>query len=985
MEDKKFSPVPQIPDFVKIEHKILKFWQENNFLKQLMEKNKGKKKFSFLDGPITANNPMGVHHAWGRTYKDVIQRYKAQKGFDQRFQNGFDCQGLWVEVEVEKELGFKSKKDIEKFGIDKFVEKCKERVLKYSRIQTQQSIRLGQWMDWENSYYTMSDENNYTIWYFLKKCHEQGWIYKGEDVVPWCPRCGTAISQHEIVTEGYKELAHPGVYLQFPIKGKERHYLLVWTTTPWTLTANVACAVHPELIYVLIKHNDKFYYLLKDRLNVIEGKYEIAKEIFGKEMLNWEYEGPLSFLPVQQEVKHIVIPWEGVSAEEGTGIVHIAPGCGHEDFLLGKEFSLKIICPIDEEGVFLDNYDILSKKNIKESEEIIFELLKKEDKLYKIEKYTHRYPVCWRCGVELVFRLVPEWYISMKELRYKIMEVAKQVQWIPSFGLDRELDWLRNMEDWLISKKRYWGLALPIYECECGYFDVIGGKEELKERAVEGYEKFEGHSPHRPWIDYVKIKCEKCGNKVSRIPDVGNPWLDAGIVPFSTLHYLKDKEYWKEWYPFDFAVECFPGQFRNWFYAILAMATVLENSPPVKTIFGYALVKDEKGEDMHKSKGNVIWFDEAAEKIGTDVMRWIFVSHNPFENLHFGYKLGEETKRKLLTLWNCYSFFITYARIDNFDPKRKECQVDFENLKNPLDRWLLSITNNLIKNVDAAYENYEFDKVPKLIERYVDNLSNWYIRRSRRRFWKSQIDYDKWSAYNTLYYALTILIKLIAPIMPFLSEEIYQNLVANIDEKTYKSVHLNDFPEVNGNLIDKELEERMELCRKLVFLGRAAREKAKIKVRQPLKKIVFLNVPDKEKLKDFISLIIEELNIKEIIFNEEKYIKENFVKVEEDNLAAFLDISVDEDLLSEGFLREFIHRIQILRKEAKFDITDRIILGYQTDKKIEEILDKNIEYIKNEILAEEIRKEILENNDIEKKMEINNYEILVSLKKKIYG
>ncbi|MDW8113883.1 MAG: isoleucine--tRNA ligase [candidate division WOR-3 bacterium] len=982
MEERKFLPVPPIPDFVKIEHKILKFWQKNNFLKKLMEKNKGKKKFSFLDGPITANNPMGVHHAWGRTYKDVVQRYKAQKGFDQRFQNGFDCQGLWVEVEVEKELGFKSKRDIEKFGIDKFVEKCKERVLKYSKIQTEQSIRLGQWMDWENSYYTMSDENNYTIWYFLKKCHEHGWIYKGEDVVPWCPRCGTAISQHEIVTEGYKELTHPGLYLQFPLKEKERHNLLVWTTTPWTLTANVACAVHPDLVYVLIKHNDQFYYLLKDRLNVIEGKYEIVKEILGKEMLNWEYEGPFNFLPVQKGVKHIVIPWEGVSAEEGTGIVHIAPGCGREDFLLGKEFSLKVISPIDEEGNFLDNYDILSKKNTKESEEIIFELLKKENKLYKIEKYVHRYPVCWRCGVELVFRLVPEWYISMKELRYKIMEVAKQVQWIPSFGLERELDWLRNMEDWLISKKRYWGLALPIYECECGFFDVIGSKEELKERAVEGYEKFEGHSPHRPWIDYVKIKCLKCGNIVNRIPDVGNPWLDAGIVPFSTLNYLKDRKYWEEWYPFDFAVECFPGQFRNWFYAILAMATVLENSPPVKTIFGYALVKDEKGEDMHKSKGNVIWFDEAAEKMGADIMRWIFVSHNPFENLFFGYKLGQETKRKLLTLWNCYSFFITYARIDNFDPKRKECQVALENVKNLLDKWLLSITNNLIKNVDKAYNNYEFNKVPRLIEEYIENLSNWYIRRSRRRFWKSQLDYEKWSAYNTLYYALTTLIKLIAPIMPFLSEEMYQNLVVRVDEEAWRSIHLNDFPEVQEELIDKDIEERMELCRKLVFLGRAAREKAKIKIRQPLRKIIFLNIPDKEKLEDLVSLIIDELNIKEVIFNEEKYIEKNFVRVEEDNLIAFLDISLDEDLLWEGFLREFIHHIQILRKEAGFEITDRIILGYKGEKKIEEVIKKNMEYIKNEILAEEIKEEILEIKDIERKIKIKDYEILVSLKRK---
>lgn len=958
-----FQPVSSKPNFFEIEHRILEFWEKEKCFDKLRAKNKGKKKYSFLDGPITANNPMGVHHAWGRTYKDLFQRFKAMKGYDQRYQNGFDCQGLWVEVEVEKELGFKSKRDIEQFGVDKFVRKCKERVLKYSAIQTKQSIRLGQWMDWENSYYTMSDENNYTIWYFLKKCFEHGWIYKGTDVMPWCARCGTALSEHEIVTEGYKELTHPALYLRFPIKNRDKEYIFVWTTTPWTLTSNVAAAVHPDIIYVKVKKDDSIYYLAKSRLPILFDKpYEILAELPGKDLVGLTYQGPYDELEAQAGVIHRVVAWSEVSETDGTGIVHIAPGCGKEDFELGKIEKLAVIAPLDESGYFLPKFGWLTGKNVKEVNQEIFKDLKNKSVLYKIEDYTHRYPVCWRCDSELVFRLVEEWFIKMNELRHQIMESAKQVRWIPEFGLERELDWLTNMQDWCISKKRYWGLALPIYECECGHFEVIGSKEELKSKAVEGWEKFESHTPHRPWIDEVKIKCPKCRALASRIPEVGNPWLDAGIVPFSTTHYLTDHKYWQEWFPFDFITECFPGQFRNWFYAILAMSTVLEKRSPFRILLGHALVKDEKGEDMHKSSGNVIWFDEAAEKMGVDVMRWIFIGHNPTQNLNFGYNLGREVTRKLLTLWNVYSFFVTYARIDHFQPDAHP-QVPEALRDTPLgglDRWIISRLNSLIKKVTERLEDCDPSSTINEIELFIDDLSLWYVRRNRRRFWKSEDDTDKMAGYRTLYECLVKLVKLIAPFMPFFAEELYQNLVLEalrntaLGSQAPGSIHLCDYPEFEANKIDEKLETEIALVRQIVSLGHAAREKVKIKVRQPLSKAIVFSHKDSLKqcqdaLQAHLSTIRDELNVKEV-----KLLETVGGQSQSGQYSVELDAQLTPELENEGFSRELVHKVQNLRKEAGLEVTDRIKLFYKTSTRLEIAIKANKYYIQNETLAVEL-------------------------------
>ncbi|MFV1917634.1 MAG: isoleucine--tRNA ligase, partial [Patescibacteria group bacterium] len=776
-----FVPVDTKVDFPKMERGVLDYWYKAGIVKKYLSKNKSsKKRFSFLDGPITANNPMGVHHAWGRTYKDLWQRYYNMQGYRQRFQNGFDCQGLWVEVEVEKELGLKSKKDIEnlvsgdvKKSIARFVELCKKRVYKYADIQTEQSKRLGYFMDWDNSYYTLSDENNYMIWHFLKKCANLGLIYKGRDSVPWCPRCGTAISQHEILTEDYQELTHDAIFVSFSINDRKGEYLLIWTTTPWTLPANVAVAVNPKLDYVLAKDvkSGKSFYLLENVAKNLGLK--IVKKLKGSKLVGLTYNSPFdNFTRVKEKLgkyKHRVVKSDerilAVSTEEGTGLVHIATGAGSEDFALGKKEKLPVIDVIDEEAVYLSGLAEFTGRNAKDNPQLIIEYLEQERSLFKKHRFRHRYPVCWRCKKELVWRVVDEWYISMdkplnpklktqsskpKTLRNQMVEVAKKINWIPGFGLERELDWLKNMHDWLISKKRYWGLALPIWECkECGHFDVIGGREELEKRAAEGWDKFEGSTPHRPWVDEVKIKCSKCGALAERIKDVGSPWLDAGIVPYSTIAkdnkgaplYKKDKSKWRKWFPADFITESFPGQFKNWFYAMIAESTILENREPYRTVLGFATLFGEDGKAMHKSLGNAIEFNEGADKIGVDVMRWMYVRQDPEHNLLFGYKKADEVRRRFhLKVWNIYNFFITYANADGWspsvpDPRFREPHGSVKALKgrrpvalkqsSVLDRWIVSRLNQTIKEVTKNLEDYDAYRASEEIEEFVEDLSNW--------------------------------------------------------------------------------------------------------------------------------------------------------------------------------------------------------------------------------------------------------------------
>ncbi|HEY7329076.1 MAG TPA: isoleucine--tRNA ligase [Gemmataceae bacterium] len=946
-------------DFPALERAVLELWQRSEAFEKLRKKNQNGPRWSFLDGPITANNPMGVHHAWGRTYKDAFQRYHAMNGRHQRYQNGFDCQGLWVEVEVEKELKLRSKRDIENLvpgdtfkSIDRFVQQCKDRVDKYARVQTEQSIRLGYWMDWDReedwhkppdkrrSYFTMSEENNYTIWAFLKKCHTRGLIYRGYDAMPWCPRCSVGLSQMEM-SEGYQLVAHRAVFVRFPLRGRPGENLLVWTTTPWTLSSNVAAAVNPALSYVKVLHKEQIYYVAKGaftaqrleeqwkrkewvagvpKLSTLEqhfkskGGYEIVGEIRGADMLGWQYDGPFDEVAAQQnaggypaetarialqqkwtEAKsardvHRVIPWKDVGETEGTGIVHIAPGCGKEDFNLGKEEGLPPVAPLDEYGVFLPGFGELAGKSAVDSAttDCILDNLQQKGVLLAVEKYPHSYPHCWRCKTELLFRLVDEWFIDMK-WRDEIKRVVEQVKFLPESinGKARELDWLTNMGDWMISKKRFWGLALPIWVDEqTGDFEVISSREELRERAVEGWDQFEGHSPHRPWIDLVTIRNPKTGNLMSRIPDVGNPWLDAGIVPFSTMYYNRDRAEWEKWFPADFITESFPGQFRNWFYSILAMSTMMENRPPMKVLLGHGLVRDQWDRPMHKSAGNAIPFEGAADEgysltdpkgkterfppMSADVIRWMFCRHNPANNLDFGPAPAEELRAKFtLKLWNVYAFFCNYASLDSFDPSAPPLPME---QRQDLDRWILSELQHLITTARDSFENYDLMGFCLEAERFVDDkLSNWYVRRSRRRFWKSEKGTDKQAAYQTLYTALLTLSKLFAPIMPFLTETMYQNL-RTADQP--ESIHLCDFPSVEESLIDAELSDEMNCLLSLVSLGLAARNSVKIKVRQPLAEIKILAGDDSDEgaaVERFGDQLREELNVKAVSLHDPEW------------------------------------------------------------------------------------------------------------------
>ncbi len=890
-------------NFSEKEQEILKFWEKDNTFQKLREKNKDNKNWSFLDGPITANNPMGVHHAWGRTYKDLFQRYKAMQGYNQRFQNGFDCQGLWVEVEVEKEKGFKSKKDIEAYGVERFIQDCKDRVIKYSQIQTEQSIRLGQWMDWDNSYYTMSEENNYAIWAFLKKCKEDDLLYKGDDVVPWCLRCGCSISQHEILTEAYKEVTHQSVFLKCQIIGQENTYLLVWTTTPWTLVANTALAVHPDLIYLIISDQGNKYILLKEKRELIKGRVE--KEVLGKDLKGLKYQS------IFGEGERPVVLWKEINTEEGTGVVHIAPGCGQEDFKLSKELKLELINPLDDESCYKSGF--LKGKRADQVNDLIFERLK--EKIYKIQEYKHRYPVCWRCKTELIFRLVPEWYISMDRLRKKLMKTAKNIKWIPKFGLEREIDWLKNMDDWLISKKRYWGLALPIFECSCGNFEVIGSKEELREKTVEGWK--EDQSPHKPWVDEVKIECTNCKKLISRIPDVGNPWLDAGIVPFSTMNYFSDKKEWERWFPADLICESFPGQFKNWFYSLIVMSFVLEKEKPSKTIFGFALVKDEKGEEMHKSAGNAIWLSDAIEEIGADPLRWVYAKQNPALNLNFGYQKAQENQRKLMTLKNIFVFFSTHV---------KKEELKESDTKNILDKWIVSKLNNLISKTTEALDSYDACSAALLIEDFfINDLSLWYLRRSRKRIQKEQ---------PFIFYKILLeLVKLIAPILPFLAEELYALLKR---EGMPESVHLQDWPSPGET--NQEIEEKMEITRELVGQAMTQRAALQIKTRQPLSELkIKKDIP-----LEYQEILKEEINVKKISVDK---------SLEED---IYLNPEITPELEKEGVLREIIRQIQFLRKKAQLKPEDKISIYCFGSSEINQLLIESKELIKKEIIAEDI-------------------------------
>ena len=883
-----FQPFEGTPDYPKLEKEVLKFWDERQIFQKLRDQTQNGPRFDFQDGPITANNPMGVHHAWGRTYKDIFNRFYAMQGRKLRWQNGFDCQGLWVEVEVEKALGFKGKPDILAFGMDNFSRECRARVDKYAAVIAEQSTRLGMWMDWERSYFTHDDSNIEGIWGFLQKCHEEGWLGPDYRVMPWCPRCETSLSQHESA-DSYKEVTHRSVFLKFPIilnedtpdslrKRLNGASFLVWTTTPWTLTANVGLAVNPELVYVRAKTDDITVILSKGTVqSALKPGYEVLEEISGADLIGLTYSGPFDDIPAQIESEALaprrVVAADWVGETEGTGIVHIAPGCGADDFDLGKARNLGFIAPVTTSAHFKSECgEDLAGLHALEDAETVFAQLEKRGRLYRIQRYKHSYPHCWRCSSELIFFATQEWFIKAdageRPARGRLQKAAAEVKWVPEYAGKRMQDWLNNMGDWNISRKRFWGLPLPIYRDAAGEnWEVIGSRAELRARAVSPEKVDALPELHRPWIDEIEIYARDGKTILQRVPEVGDAWLDAGIVPFSTVGYNGAKDLRMpeigiaspaEWQSADLITEM-REQVRLWFFSMLFMGVALEDRAPYKTAMVYETMLDENGEKISKTKKNGVPYDEAVETVGADPMRWTFAGNTLTKDIRFGYKPIHESARKLLTLWNVYGFFVTYANLDN---PNLTGEIKAENI---LDKWILARLQTCIAGVTKSVESVEIGGITREIESFVEDLSNWYVRRSRRRFWKSDSDSDKHRAYRTLHFVLLTLSKLLAPVLPFSAENIYRNLSAPLDGAP-ESVHLCAWPEVDETLRDDALVSQVEGVLQAVSLGLAARKESKIRARQPLSKALIQapNESAKAGIEAWRETILDELNVKEI-------------------------------------------------------------------------------------------------------------------------
>ena len=1001
MAEQVFQPLPTVPDHAALEEEVLAWWEAQGIFAKLRERNSGGPIFSFFDGPVTANKTMGVHTAWGRTLKDVFQRFKGLQGYDQRYQNGFDCQGLWVEVGVERELGLNSKPEIEEYGLEKFARKCRDLVVWSADELTKASKRLGQWMDWGNDYFTFSDTNIEYIWKFLAIVHERGWLYLGHRSTEWCPRCGTSISAHEL-TGSYVDRADPSLYVRLPLKGRAGESLVVWTTTPWTLPANVAAAVNPSAEYGRRSSGEW----------VAVGRYPdetFGERALGAELVGWEYEGPFDDL---MAVEHRVIPWDEVSLDEGTGIVHIAPGCGTEDFELGRIHELAVLTPVDEAGRFYDDYGWLHGLSTVEAAEQIIGALEEKGRLVEAGLHQHRYPECWRCHTPLIFRIADDWFISVADVREPMREANAGVEWTPEYMGKRMDDWLVNMGDWNISRRRYYGLPLPFYPCVCGHLNVIRSKAELEERAVEGLDQLE--ELRHPWIDRVPVRCEECGAAVERVKEVGDVWLDAGIVPFSTLGWenpewvdegyatgaarglttadLPDHAYWETWFPADWVTEM-REQIRLWFYSQLFMSVVLTGRSPFRQVLGYEKMLDEAGREMHGSHGNMIEAADAFARMGADVMRWQYCAQPPDRNLLFGFGRAEEIRRELLTFWNSVSFFVSYANIQGFLPSWAELEPSGD--LQPLDRWLVERTRAFVADSTAAFDRFRADDVIKLYEAYADDLSNWYIRRTRPRFW----DGDE-AALRTLWYAVVQTLRVLAPVMPFLTEHLWQNLVLDGPE----SVHLAEWPDVPAP--DRELLDDMDDVRRVVTLAHQARSVAGLKLRQPLRRLV---VEGASGARAHEQEIADEVRVKDVVFEKvdaELRVKPNLpalgprlgkelrtvqqalqagdfedlgdgrfraaghelepdeVLVERggrdgwsvaaaEGVTVALDTALDDELVLEGRGFDLIRLVNSMRKEQGLELTDRIVLTVPaTDS---ELAERHGDWIRSEVLAVEIR------------------------------
>lgn len=1015
-------------DVHNIELEIAKEWENEDILKKCIDNRKDCENFVFYDGPATANGMPGLHHMMAKFLKDTFCKYKTMQGYRVLRKVGWDTHGLPVELQVEKELGFNSKKDIEEYGIEEFNKKCKESVWKNEKAFSDLTKEMGQFIDLEHPYVTY--DNNYieTEWWILKKFFDEGLFYEGHKILPFCTRCGTGLASHE-VAQGYKEVTANTVIV--PMKKKDEDvYFLVWTTTPWTLISNVALCVNPKELYILAESRGTKFIVAKALANKVLGDdYTVLEEYSGKNLEYMEYEQLIPSLKVDKKAFFVTVA-DYVTMDAGTGIVHIAPAFGQDDYNVGKRYDLPVLNPVGEDGCYTEG--LWKGRNVFEVDIDVIKYLKENDKLFKKEKIKHDYPHCWRCGTPLLYYAKPSYYLEVTKLKDQVVKNNNGVNWYPSFvGEKRFGNWLLNMNDWAISRNRYWGTPLPLWRCSCGHMEMIGSRKELVEKSIEEID--ESIDLHRPYVDNVHITCPDCGKEMSRVKEVIDCWFDSGSMPFAQYHYpFENKELFEEQFPANFICEGI-DQTRGWFYTLLLISTFVTGKAPYKNVLVNDLLLDKFGKKMSKSKGNIVEPFTTMKKYGADTIRFYLPYVSPvWSPIKFDDDgLKEVYSKYLSTFKNAYSFFEMYANADKIDPREYNIPVAKRDLT---DRWLLSKLNHMVKDVTEGYEKYDLNiVVHKIVDFINDDFSNWYIRSNRRRFWASELTEDKKAVYLTTYETLLTLAKITAPVTPYISEEIYQNLTG----KT--SVHLEDFPKVDEELLSKDLEQRMELVRDICSLGRNAREDAAIKVRQPLN-FMILPLVDEAVIEDFESIIKEELNIKEIVYKDDMteymdyivkpnfkvvgkvfgpkmkdfqeavsklnindvnkikagYFKMNFlgeeIDVTEDMIlttlknkkgycaasngktSIVLDTSLTEDLILEGLAREVVRKVQSLRKEADFVITDHINLYYHGDEMFDKMLASYDEYIKNETLADSL----VEDQNIEKNMELND--IVVGLR-----
>jgi isoleucyl-tRNA synthetase len=1008
-----FKPVGSRVSFPQMEENALVFWKENGIFEKSVKSREGKPRFVFYEGPPFANGNPGIHHVLARAFKDVIVRYKVMKGHHVPRIAGWDTHGLPVELEIEKQLGFSGKDQIEKYGVEEFNKRCRESVFKYLKEWNSLTERIGYWVDLDHAYKTMDNSYVETVWWALKQMWDKGLIYQGYRVTPHCPRCGTSLSSHE-VSQGYKEdTEDPSIYIKFLVSGESKAklpadkpvYLLAWTTTPWTLPGNTALAVAPDAEYVLLQgEND--YLVLAARLAAVlkmEG-YNTVKKMKGEELVGTAYQplfnphdfnvtrmrfqdgGTLMPQEPNQDLTYRVISGDFVTMEDGTGIVHVAPAFGEIDHEAGKQWQLDFVQPVDLQGKMTGSYSFTGKF-VKTADPLILDDLKARGLLFRRETIKHTYPFCWRCESPLLYYAKQTWYIKTTAVKERLISGNEEINWYPEhIKKGRFGNWLENNVDWAFARERYWGSPLPFWRCEkCGAYECVGSVAELKAKpGCQGLK--EPLDIHRPYMDEVTFSCGLCGGKMKRTPEVMDCWFDSGAMPIAQSHYPFDNETLLEdgRFPADFICEAI-DQTRGWFYSLHAISTMLFDKPCYKNVICLGLINDVKGEKMSKRKGNIIFPEDVIKKHGADALRWyLYIASAPGNPRQFDTKQVEEVSRRFLaTLWNVYSFFIMYANIDNYKPAAGA----FPAPEAELDKWILSELNQLVADVDTSLENYNPTDAGRKLETFVDGLSNWYVRRSRRRFWKSENDTDKLSAYNTLYHCLVTIAKILAPFTPFIAEELYQNLVRPAFPDAPESVHLADFPTADTGKIDKQLANDNRLAMKICSMGRAARTKAQIKVRQPLEHL-YVGVgseSEKQSLERMSGLILDELNVKEMKFETVERVGgldlTNNEVITESGSAVAISTLITVELQAEGMAREIVHRLQTMRRSAGYEIADHIIVYYEGDAYFVQAVSAFADYVRQETLADDIEEGIPEDADLKEEHKITGYHLSLGVKK----